>query len=88
VTAVAARIVIAPLSHGLLSQRMQSHGSLEGAISVVRKQRRHLQRDPAAGGVVNGTEQIRGLRQILDSKLEKQRLACFPSAALRRMASS
>ncbi len=49
-------------------------------LRVVREQRRHLERNPAVhrvGLVVEGAEQIGGLREVLDGQLEEQLLTRF-----------
>src|SRR5262245_61150093 len=52
----------------------------DGTLRVVREERRALERDPsvdAGGAVVDGAEEIGGLRQVLERELEEQRLAGF-----------
>src|SRR5262249_56450090 len=53
-------------------------GSAERAGGVVREERRDLQRHPsvdAVGALVDGTEEVGGLRQVLERELEEQLLA-------------
>ena len=57
---------------------MQTLGRSESASRVVSQQRRNLQRYPAVdavGAVVDRSEQIGGLREILERQLEEQLLA-------------
>ena len=62
---------------------MQLHRLAHGGRRVVRQQRRDLERRPAIYArrrIMNGTEQVGGLGQILERQIEEQ---CFARSSAR-----